>query len=105
MRVNYVVILIVIAALAVVYLYAQEPEPPEEDVSAERIAELVELIESMKGNWAMFNGEVGGTFLYNKNTGAVYKFYMSGAGTDDFTYGLQRATILNRSNIETPSAF
>ena len=102
MRVNYVVILIVIvvAALAAVYLYAQEPQPPEEDVTTERIAELVE---SMKGNWTMFNGD-GIIFLYNKNTGAVYKYYTSGKG-DDFTYGFQRATILNRPAVETPRAF
>ena len=101
MRVNYVVILIVIAALAAVYLYAQEPESPEEEVTVERIAEIVE---SMKGNWTMFNGEVGGTFLYNKNTGAVYKFWSQTDTDGNFSFGFQRATILNR-NQPLPSSF
>lgn len=83
MRVNHVVILIVVAVLTGVYLFAQE---------------------SQEASWTMFQSGNSPTFLYNRNTGAVYKFYVSGEG-DDFTYGFQRASILNRSDVEIPSAF
>ena len=61
----------------------------------------------MKGDWSMFNGRLGTSgviFLYNKNTGAVYKYYQM-RDENGFRYGFQRATILNDSSVEIPSAF
>ncbi len=101
MRVNYLVILIVIAALTGVYLYAQESRPPEEGVATEPISEL---LESMKGNWVMFQSGNSMTFLYNRNTGAVYRHYVRREG-DNFPSGFERVPIVNRSDVEIPSAF
>ena len=103
MRVNYVVILIVAAMLAAMYLYAQEPQQQsQENVSREQIAEL---LDSLRGDWTMFNGRVGGTFLYNKNTGAVYKFWSKSEPDGDFDFGFQRAAMLNRPDQPLPNSF
>ncbi len=101
MRVNHVLILIVVAALTTLYLYAQEPQPPEEGVTRERIEEL---LESMKGNWVISQKRNSQVFLYNRKTGAVYRYFVGREG-DNFTSGFERVPIVNRSEVDLPSAF
>ena len=94
-------------------LFGQEPEQMSEEVIQRLREELRDeikeasakydgLVEYAKGGWTMFSPKESLIFLYNKNTGVVYKWWLKSLDGGGVDYGFDQVQMTHRSKNTTP---
>ena len=76
---------------------AEDEQPNQQEVFLKAIEELERVREYAKGGWTMFNHD-GLIFLYNKNTGVVYKWWFKSSSEGGPNYGFDQVPMTHRPN-------